>query len=76
VAEEAKTDDDVVLHARANPFDAFALTMRDKLADLMVDRLGQNREIVTRFFDEDDLRKMVERELSRRIYEEVRAGAA
>jgi hypothetical protein len=38
----------------------------------MVDRLAQNREFVTRFFDKDDLRKLIERELSRRIYEELR----
>jgi type I restriction enzyme R subunit len=74
VAEEAKADDKVVLQARANPYDAFALAMREKLADLMIDRLAQNREIVTRFFDEGELRRLVEGELSRRIYEEVRAG--
>jgi type I restriction enzyme R subunit len=74
VAEEAKADDEVVLQARANPYDAFALAMREKLADLMIDRLAQNREIVTRFFDEGELRRLVEGELSRRIYEEVQAG--
>ena len=76
VAEEAKADDEVVLQARANPYDAFALAMREKIADLMIDRLAQNREIVTRFFDETDLREFVEREMSRRIYEEVRGDAA
>jgi hypothetical protein len=50
--------------------------MKGKLADLMIDRLGQNRDIVARFFDEADLRQMVERELSRRIYEDLRSAAA
>lgn len=74
VTEEATTDDEVVLLARANDFDTFLLAMRDKIADFMIDRLAQNREIVTRFFDEMDLREFVEGEMSRRIYEEVRAG--
>lgn len=76
VAEEAKADEDVVLQARANPFDTFALAMKSKLADLMIDRLGQNRGIVARFFDEADLRQVVEKELSRRIYEDLRGDAA
>lgn len=42
----------------------------------MLMRLAQDREIVTRFFDKAELRQLVKRELSQRIYEEVLAGVA
>jgi hypothetical protein len=47
----------------------------DRFATLHPQNLAQNREIVTRFLDETDLREVVGREISQRIYEEVRAGA-
>jgi hypothetical protein len=42
----------------------------------MIDRLAQNREIMTRSFDETDMREVVHREVSRRLYEELRGDAA
>jgi type I restriction enzyme R subunit len=72
VTEEATTDQEVVQRAQANPFDNFALAIRQKIADLMVDRLEQNQDIVTKYFGEKEFQEHAFQELARRIYDEVR----
>ncbi len=72
VTEEATSDQQVVQQAQANPFDNFALAIRQKITDLMVDRLEQNQDIVTKYFGEKEFQELAFQELARRIYEEVR----
>jgi type I restriction enzyme R subunit len=76
VTEEATSDQQVVQQAQANPFDNFALAIRQKITDLMVDRLEQNQDIVTKYFGEKEFQELAFQELARRIYEEVRASRA
>ncbi len=56
VKEEAKADRDVRQKATANDLDAFSLVMRQKISDLMVDRMEQNQAIVTKYLDQTDFR--------------------
>jgi type I restriction enzyme R subunit len=71
----AKLDDEVVQRARANPLDNFALAMKSKVEGLMVDRMDQNQEIVTRYLNDAQFQELAFRLLVKRIYEEIRSGA-
>jgi len=72
VKEEAKADDDVRLKAGANTLDNFSIAMRQKIADLMVERMDQNQAIVTRYLDQKDFQDVAFRELVKAIYDDVR----
>jgi type I restriction enzyme R subunit len=70
--EAAKLDDEVVQRAKANPLDNFALAMKGKVEGLMIDRMDQNQEIVTRYLNDPDFQSLAFRLLVRRIYDEIR----
>lgn len=76
VREQAKQDAEVVQRAQANPFDNFALAVRQRLLDLVADRLDRNQEIVGRYMDNEEFREVAFTEMAKRIYEDIRAGAA
>jgi type I restriction enzyme R subunit len=73
VKEEAKADNDVRLRATANTFDNFSLAVRKKIADLMVERMEQNQEIVTKYLDEKEFQEVAFRELVKSIYQDIRS---
>ena len=75
VKEEAKADDDVRLKATANTLDNFSIAMRQKIADLMVERIEQNQAIVTRYLDQKDFQDIAFRELVKAIYDDVGSAA-
>ena len=70
----AKLDDEVVQRAKANPLDNFALAMKGKVEGLMVDRMDQNQEIVTRYLNDPQFQDLAFRLLVKRIYDEIRGG--
>jgi type I restriction enzyme R subunit len=72
----AKLDDEVVQRANANALDNFALSMKDKVENLMVDRMDQNQEIVTRYLNDPQFQQVAFRLLVRRIYDEIRGSEA
>jgi type I restriction enzyme R subunit len=76
ITQRAKRDEEVVQRAQANPFDNFSLAIRQKIADFMIDRLSQNQDIVSKYFNEHEFQEMAFRELAQRIYEEIRSEAA
>lgn len=53
----------------------FALAMKAKVEGLMIDRMDQNQEIVTRYLNDAQFQDVAFRLLVRRIYDEVRAQA-
>src|SRR5262249_28152681 len=69
----AKLDDEIVERAKANPLDNFALAMKGKVEGLMIDRMDQNQEIVTRYLNDPQFQEVAFRLLVRKIYDEVRA---
>lgn len=72
--EAAKLDDEVVQRARANALDNFAIAMKTKVEGLMIDRMDQNQEIVTRYLNDAQFQDVAFRLLVKRIYDEVRSG--
>jgi hypothetical protein len=74
IRTEAKADEEVVRQALANPFDNFALAFRPKVQGLMLDRMGRNQEIVTRYLNDPEFKAIVDQELARRTYDEIRGG--
>ncbi|WP_438020291.1 type I restriction endonuclease [Sorangium sp. So ce315] len=73
--EAAKADAEVVRRAMVNPLDNFALAMGQKIEDLMIDRMDQNQDIVTRYLNDQEFRETVFPLLVKKLYEAVRADA-
>lgn len=73
VIEEAKADEEMVQQARANDLANFSLAAKQKVQDMMVERLENNEEIVTKYLHEDDYQTVVFKQLAKRIYEGARA---
>ena len=74
VKERAVSDEEVRNLARANPFDKFALGVRDRIGELMMERMQGNDAIVTRFLDDTEFQEIAADVLAREIFAEV--GAA
>jgi type I restriction enzyme, R subunit len=73
VKAQAKADTEVVQRAVANPYDGFALALRGKLLDLMIDRMSENQAIVTKYIDDKEFQEATFAEMARGIYDEILA---
>ena len=69
VRAEACADAEVVRLAQANDLQKFALGVRQRVSELMVERLGKNDQIVTRYMDDDDFQATAFSALVRAIWE-------
>jgi type I restriction enzyme, R subunit len=69
-----KLDAEVVERAQANPLDNFALSMKEKVESLMIDRMDQNQEIVSKYLNEPKFQEVAFGLLVKRIYEELRTS--
>ena len=76
VKERAVRNDEVRRLALANAFDKFALDFRPQLGKLMVERMGENDVIVTRFLDDAEFQQTASDVLAREVYEAVGEPAA
>lgn len=72
----AKQDKEVVQRAEANVLDNFALWMKAKIEGLMIDRMDQNTDIVTKYLNEPDFQAVAFGLLVKRIYDEIRKAAS
>ena len=72
VIADGKADESVQDRARASTFENFALSIKGKVQDLMIDRLDRNQDIVTKFLNEDDFKDAVFDHLAKRIYDEIK----
>lgn len=75
VRAEACADAEVVSLAQANDLRKFALGVRQRVAELMVQRIGKNDEIVTRYMDDDDFQATAFPLLARAIWEAANEGS-
>ena len=71
VKERAVRNEDVRRMALANTYDKFALGFRPQLGKLMVERMGENDAIVTRFLDDADFQQIASEVLAREIFAAV-----
>ena len=75
IREKATGDEQVIKLRQANPFDKFQLGLRQLIEDLMIKRLGENDEIVTRYMDDKEFGSAAFAVLSKAIYDSIPTGA-
>ncbi len=61
--------------AISNPFDKFELGVRKLIESLMIQRLGENDDIVTRYMEDGAFQGAAFPILAKEIFEEIRARA-
>ena len=71
VRERALRDDDVRKIAVANPFDKFSLGIRERLGQLMIERMGENDALVTRYLSDPEFQEVAFGVLAREIFQTV-----
>ena len=74
IRAEAVADASVVQRAHANEFDHFARAFRPKVEELMLDRMERNQDIVTRYLNDPEFRAVVDQELARGTYDQIRGA--
>ncbi|MGF1470008.1 MAG: type I restriction endonuclease subunit R [Sandaracinaceae bacterium] len=72
VVLDGKADEQVKARAKANSFENFNISIKDKIEGLMIDRMERNTALVTKFLNEDELRKLLSEHIARRIYEDLK----
>ena len=72
VRERALRDGDVRKIAVANPFDKFSLGIRERLGQLMIERMGQNDALVTRYLSDPEFQEVAFAVLAREIFQAVK----
>ena len=75
VKERALRDDDVRQIAVANPFEKFSLGIRDRVGQMMVERMGENDALVTRYLSDPDFQEIAFAVLAREIFQAVETGS-
>lgn len=72
IKERACRSEQVVQTALANPLDKFELGIRKLIEDLMIERMGENDKIVTRYMADQEFQGSAFPILAREIFEAVR----
>jgi len=73
--EDAIADTSLQQAALANTMENFGYVFKDAVEDLFIDRMDQNEEIATKFFNEDRFKSIVFDYLLKRVYERIRSEA-
>jgi type I restriction enzyme R subunit len=76
IKEKACKSEQIVRTAMANPLDKFELGIRKLIEDLMIERMGENDKIVTRYMADQEFQGSAFPILAREIFEAVRSKAA
>lgn len=74
IKERACHNEKVVQTALANPLDKFELGIRKLIEDLMIERMGENDKIVTRYMADRDFQGSAFPILAREIFDAVRGN--
>src|SRR3712207_3324622 len=62
------TDHKIVQTAEANPIDKFELGIREAIESLMIQRMSENDEIVSRYMDDQDFQNAIFPLLAKEIF--------
>jgi type I restriction enzyme, R subunit len=73
IREKAVKNEQVIQTALANPLDKFELGIRKLIDDFMIERMGENDKIVTRYMGDRDFQAAAYPILAREIFDAVRA---
>jgi type I restriction enzyme R subunit len=72
IKEKALGDEQIVRTAEANPMDKFELGIRQAIETLMIQRMSENDEIVSRYMDDQDFQNSIFPLLAKEIFTSVR----
>ncbi|OPY65912.1 MAG: Type I restriction enzyme EcoR124II R protein [Syntrophorhabdus sp. PtaU1.Bin050] len=72
IKEKAGQDERVIQTAKTNSLEKFQLGIRKIIESLMMQRMAENDQIVTKYMDDDDFQKTVFPILARAIYKDIR----
>lgn len=76
IKEKACNSEQVVRTAMANPLDKFELGVRKLIEELMIERMGDNDQIVTRYMADPEFQRSAFPILAREIFDAVRSRAS
>jgi len=72
IKEKACKSEQVIQTALANPLDKFELGIRKLIEDLMIERMAENDQIVTRYMADGDFQSSAFPILAREIFDAIR----
>jgi type I restriction enzyme, R subunit len=72
VIADGQADETVRQRAEANDFENFALSIRERITGLMIDRMDKNEEVVSKFLNEEEFKALVTEHIARMIYKGLR----
>jgi type I restriction enzyme, R subunit len=72
IKEKALGDQQIVRTAEANPIDKFELGIRQAIESLMIQRMSENDEIVSRYMDDQDFQNAIFPLLAKEIFTSAR----
>lgn len=75
IKEKACKDKQVIQTALANPLDKFELGIRKMIEEFMIERMGENDKIVTRYMADNDFQGTAFPILAKEIFEAIRERA-
>ncbi len=73
IKEKAVKDERIIQTAKANPIDKFELGIRKIIESLMLQRMSENDDIVSRYMDDEDFQKTIFPILAKEIYKGILA---
>ncbi|MDZ4800406.1 MAG: hypothetical protein SGI92_19790, partial [Bryobacteraceae bacterium] len=76
IKEKACKSEQIIQTALANPLDKFELGIRKLIEGLMIERMGENDKIVTRYMADQDFQSSAFPILAKEIFEAVRGRTA
>ena len=76
IKERALKNPKVIQTGKANPFDKFQLGIKALIAQMMIERMGENDSIVTRYMEDSQFEDTAFPLLAREIYRIIQSGDA
>ncbi len=76
IKEKACKDNQVIQTALANPLDKFELGIRKLIEDFMIERMGENDKIVTRYMADRDFQSSAFPILAKEIFDAIRSSSS
>ena len=68
ILEKAQQHEEVVRKAKTNPYDKFELGIKEIIKDIMMQRIKENDDIVSRYLDDDEFQKIALTLLASEMY--------
>ncbi len=68
------TPPEIRKRAHANPFDNFALVLRQPMEGLIIDRMDRNEQLVTRYLNDAEFHDDLFGLIAKQIYNDVRSA--